>query len=155
LFCKGVPHAQKSIGSHARINDRIYFRPSFSQKKKNPKHLKDLKCAVNEIAKFNGIKWKCELDEDTGDTLGDLSCDPSQIAEYDGIEWFCSDKEDSGSPVAPVFILKDNNGQQVGQVFEVQAVVPRQIGTLLSFDEPNGEIFIDLIVTSLEIPFRE
>lgn len=63
-------------------------------KDKTPKHLNDLSCAVNEIAKFNGIKWKCSLDEDTGDTLGDLSCDPSQIAEYDGSQWFCTDKGD-------------------------------------------------------------
>jgi hypothetical protein len=57
---------------------------------KNAKHLNDLSCAVNEIARFNGIEWKCSLDEDT-DTLGDLSCNTNQIAKYDGNEWVCSD----------------------------------------------------------------
>jgi hypothetical protein len=74
--------------------------PALAQDKA-AQHFKDLSCAVNEIAKFNGIKWKCSLDEDTGDTLGDLSCDTSQIAEYDGSQWVCSDKGDSGPPAGP------------------------------------------------------
>jgi len=75
--------------------------PALAKKKKNAEHLKDLSCAVNEIAKFNGIKWKCSLDEDTGDTLGDLSCDTSQIAEYDepNNQWVCANKGGSGIPV--------------------------------------------------------
>jgi len=75
----------------------------------NAKHLKDLSCAVNEIARFNGIEWQCSLDENT-DTLGDLSCDTSQIAEYDGNEWVCADKGGGGSP----FVLKNGLGGVVG-----------------------------------------
>jgi hypothetical protein len=64
-------------------------------KDKTAKHLKDLSCAVNEIARFNGIEWQCSLDENS-DTLGSLSCNTNKIAEYNGSQWVCSDKPDSG-----------------------------------------------------------
>jgi len=133
---------------------------ALAKKKKNPKHLKDLKCAVNEIAKFNGIKWKCSLDEDTGDTLGDLSCDTSQIAEYDGNEWVCADKGDSGSPAGLPFILKDANGQQVGTITTSQrGVIPGTLpavnsiiaSTRVTISTPNGEKSILLRVTQNQI----
>ena len=136
-------------------------------KKKNPKHLKDLKCAVNEIARFNGIKWKCSLDEDTGDTLGDLSCDTSQIAEYDGNEWVCADKGDSGVPAGPKFILKDNDSppKQMGEIVTIQlfsgafsagAFSGRQVLTRIPFQDSNGnQRFIGLVVESKEIIYQE
>jgi hypothetical protein len=135
--------------------------PALADKKdKKPKHLKDLKCAVNEIAKFNGIKWKCSLDEDTGDTLRDLSCDTSQIAEYDGTEWVCADKGDSDSPAGPKLEIFDSDDppkpvgtalQFLGATNDMLTVVPfedsqqkkRNIIMFITPNEipPNGSVF--------------
>lgn len=66
--------------------------PALADKKnEKAKHLKDLSCAVNEIARFNGIEWQCSLDENS-DTLGSLSCNTNQIAEFNGSQWICADK---------------------------------------------------------------
>ncbi len=126
---------------------------------KKAKHLKDLSCAVNEIARFNGIQWQCSLEEDTGDTLGDLSCDTSQIAEYDGNQWVCSDKGDSGSPAGLPFILKDANGQQVGTITTIQKGVTDFFGTptgiiastRVTISTPNGEKGVLFKVTPNQI----
>ena len=72
--------------------------PAIAHKKeKIAKHLKDLSCAVNEIARFNGIEWQCSFDENS-DALGSLSCNTNQIAEYNGSQWVCADKGDGSPP---------------------------------------------------------
>ncbi len=58
--------------------------------------LGDLACNTDEIARFDGTQWVCDVDRNTlgdlGTTLGDLACNTDEIATFNGAQqWVCDD----------------------------------------------------------------
>lgn len=68
-----------------------------------------LSCDTDEIARFNGSDWVCDVDTDT---LGSLPCGTDEIARFGGSDWFCD-----VSPPGPL-VVRDDDGILVGTVFE-------------------------------------
>ncbi|MBR58388.1 MAG: hypothetical protein CMH54_10250, partial [Myxococcales bacterium] len=70
-----------------------------------------LSCATDEIPKWNGTAWACQLDADTNtDTLSDLSCGVNQVAKFNGVSWACQDDLDTVLTEAEVDTYVGNNG---------------------------------------------
>ncbi len=54
-------------------------------------------------------------------TLSDLSCLADEIAKFDGQVWVCA-ADNTGLGGGPCFVLRDDNGMQVGTVLSADAI---------------------------------
>ena len=72
----------------------IAFIPKHTVADDNGNRIGKLACAPGGIAKFDGLVWGCQPDDDT---LAELVCSDGQVAKYNtaSTQWECADDDDT------------------------------------------------------------